>query len=410
MATYPPIRPVEAVPLEHEKKQMVLIRDPEQLCEQSLVVPIPVFIIMTMLDGETDGAAIQHRITQETEGQIVPVDQIDELVKQLDEFYLLANERSAARIAALVSEFEALETRPASHAGLAYPEDADSCRNMFDTFFDGVDRPGDHNGSSDRPTGIIAPHIDLRVGGRCLARGLATLDPDRPPRLYIVLGVAHQGSKNLFTLTDKSFETPLGQVETDTEAVEKLRGDYGALRLDGQYVHKHEHSIEFQALALKYLHRNGAAFKILPILCGSIEDSIPTVGGPPLEQPDIGEFVAALKRLVADYDGDVCIVTSVDLSHVGMKFGDEHGIDELRAQSIRRADEEMLDLIRQRDAEAFYNHFRPDDNARHVDAISAVYVMLHVLGSEGLGLPIEYEQWNEEETQSMVTYASMAFY
>jgi len=93
-----------------------------------------------------------------------------------------------------------------------------------------------------------------------------------------------------------------------------------------------------------------------------------------------------------------------------MKFGDEHGIDDLRAQSIRRADEEMLELIRRRDAEAFYNHFRTDDNARHVDAVPAVYVMLHVLGPDGLGLPIDYEQWREEETQSMVTYASMAFY
>jgi AmmeMemoRadiSam system protein B len=406
--TYPPIRALEAVPVEHEGQTLIHIRDPACLAPDSLVVPAPVFLIMTLLDGRNDARAIQHILTQTAEGLIVTSEQIDELVGQLDEYYLLANTRSAERYGELEREFDALTERPASHAGVAYPADPAECKLLFEGLFEGIEIA---DGESPRPQGLILPHIDLRVGGKTLAKGLASLDPQAPPRLYIILGVAHQGSKNLFTLTDKSFQTPLGLVETDREAAHKLKERYGAGRLDGQFSHKTEHSIEFQAVALKYLHRNGADFKILPILCGSLHESMTPEAPPPAKQPDVGDFIATLRRLVKDYEGECCIIASVDLSHVGKKFGEERGIDPIRTESIRHADLEMLDRIESGDAEAFFDHFRPDQNARNVDAVTAVYVMLHALGTDGDGTKrIDYDQWHEEATDSMVTYAATAFY
>jgi len=106
----------------------------------------------------------------------------------------------------------------------------------------------------------------------------------------------------------------------------------------------------------------------------------------------------------------VCVSwASVDLSHVGLKFGDERGIDDLRAQSIEAADRSMLELIRSADAEAFFNHFRPDHNLRNVDAVTAVYVLLHVLGM-ARGELIDYQQWREAATDSLVSFAGMSMY
>ena len=59
--------------------------------------------------------------------------------------------------------------------------------------------------------------------------------------------------------------------------------------------------------------------------------------------------------------------------------------------------------------EQFFDHFRADGNARHVDAVTAVYVMMHALG-KGRVEQIAYDQWREEATDSMVTYASAAIY
>jgi hypothetical protein len=393
---------------------MILIRDPERLCPDALVVPLPVFLIMSLLDGRRNAGAVQAMIAQATQGQMVPIGQIDSIVRQFDEFHLLANARSAECRRRMEEEFAGRLTRPAAHAGQAYPAAADECRAMFDAFFDGLER---RDGRGPQPRGLIVPHIDLRLGGRCLARALATLDAEHLPRLYVILGVAHQGSRNLFTLTDKSFETPLGLLPASRPAADRLRELYGARRLEGEYVHRFEHSIEFPALALRYLHGPDGQAAIVPILCGSLQEVTlgekgPVAGfppGSPMERPDVGEFVGALRRLMEEHEGEVCLIASVDLSHVGRKFGDEQGIDGQRALEVEAADRAMLAPITVGDAEAFFDTFRSDANARNVDAVTAVYVMMQALGPRTAQL-LEYQQWNERETDSMVSFAGVAFH
>ncbi|MCL5269554.1 MAG: AmmeMemoRadiSam system protein B, partial [bacterium] len=398
--TYPPLRYVEAFRFEHQGRPMVLVRDPEGICSEALAVPIPLFLIMSLLDGHRDAPAVQEAVRRLTGGHIIPLEEIDRIVADIDAHCLLTNERSTARRLELEAEFARLPNRPASHAGGAYPATPAECARHFDELFDGLTavRP------VARPRGLVVPHIDFRVGGRTIARALATLDPSAPPRLYIILGVAHQPARNLFTLTDKSFETPLGLVETDREAAASLRAAYGAGRLDGEYAHRLEHSIEFQAVALKHLHRRASGLRILPILCGPLVEEMLPGDGAPSARSEVGDFIAALKEIIARHDGDVCLIASVDLSHVGRKFGDERGIDDLRKQSVGLADERMLAHVEAMDAEMFFNHFREDGNARHVDAVTAVYVLLHALAPARVQR-LDYEQWHETETDSMVTFA-----
>jgi len=88
----------------------------------------------------------------------------------------------------------------------------------------------------------------------------------------------------------------------------RLRRRYGAGRLNGEFVHKHEHSIEFAVLALQFFHRENPNFKILPILCGSLHEDLGADAGPPTQRPDIGEFIESLRGLIAEHDGRVCVV------------------------------------------------------------------------------------------------------
>ncbi len=66
----------------------------------------------------------------------------------------------------------------------------------------------------------------------------------------------------------------------------------------------------------------------------------------------------------------------------------------------------MLESVKLRDPEAFFDHFRPDRNARNVDAVTAVYTLLHAIG-KGEGELLNYSQYRERETESLVSFASV---
>ncbi len=405
MSTHPRLRTIEAFGIEHEGHPHVMIRDPEGLCPRLLAVPLPLFMIMIMFDGNTSTSDIRDALARQAGGQIVITsDQLEAILVELDEFYLLENDRAAQRRLELEAEYEGMETRPASHAGQAYPDDPAQCADFMNGLFDGQPGP-----DAPLPRALIVPHIDLRVGGRTIAGGIARLNPAQPADLYIILGVAHQPGRNLFIVTDKTFETPLGPVEVDRAAVARLEELYGRERLSGAAIHRAEHSIEFQALALRHHHRQSETVRILPILCGGMVEELLTDGPPPREREEIGQFIESLRRLMTEYEGRVCLIASVDLSHVGLKFGDAEGVDEARAEVVRREDLELLEQVRAIDPEGFFSHLRRDGNQRHVDAGSAVYVLLHVLGEATAG-DVDYQQWYEEETNSMVTYATVPFY
>ncbi len=413
LMTFPPVRYVQAVPVVHDGQHVVVLQDPEGLCPETLAVPLPLYLIMTLLDGRRDARAVQTEIARMAQGQIVPTQEIERIVHELDELYLLENARARERRAELEREFDALPLRPPIHAGAAYPAEADALQEMMRQLFDGLTPAA---ADAPRPRGLILPHIDLRVGGRALARALATLDADRPPRLYIILGVAHSPTRNLFTLTDKSFATPLGLVETDRDAAARLRELYGAERLSGQIAHRLEHSIEFTTVGLRYLHgashngSPGGTVRMLPLLCGSLHEVLEEDGLSPRELPVVNDFIEALRRLIDELNGDVCLIASVDLSHVGLKFGDAEGISDLRRELVRSADDAMLATIERGEPEAFFDTFRADRNARNVDAITSVYVLLHALGAVARAERLDYQQWHEAATDSMVSYASLALY
>ena len=405
---------LEAIPYEHEGSRMVLIRDHEGLYDEPLLMPVSMFIVATLLDGKSDAETIQKRFSELARGQTLKKDQILTIIDDLDSHHLLENERSQNKRKSLQEEWSRLKVRPSSHAGDAYPVDRKECLELFRNYFSGLQ---DEHGSGDHPRGLIIPHIDYRIGGHSIAKGIATLMPDDPADLYVILGVSHGPSKNMFTLTDKSFETPFGIVRTDTEAAQRLESLYGSDRLDGSMAHKNEHSIEFAVMALQYYHIQNRDYRILPLLTGSLHENMEDGSLPPVERQEVCEFIDALARLIRGHDGRICIIASVDLSHVGLKFGDENEINDETAESVRIADDQMLRQIENSDPERFFKTFRADQNARNVDAVTAVYVLLHVMNrldgqcDETRRVDrIDYQQWRESETGSMVSYASLALY
>ena len=115
----------------------------------------------------------------------------------------------------------------------------------------------------------MPPHIDFQRGGLIYAQAYHALAKRKKPDTVLIFGVAHQGAEVPFITTRKHFETPFGVLETDQELVDQI---WAATDWDpraNEFVHRNEHSIEFQAVMLARLW--GCDLKIVPILCGPLE-------------------------------------------------------------------------------------------------------------------------------------------
>src|SRR5512146_3352855 len=101
------------------------------------------------------------------------------------------------------------------------------------------------------------------------------------------------------------FETPFVTVETDREFVQQLQAKCADDFFVDEYLHRGEHSLEFQVLFLKYVAQQRAAlrgeserpFKIVPILVSSFHSAVleQTL---PEKTPTVGKFLDGLRELV----------------------------------------------------------------------------------------------------------------
>ncbi|MCK4587519.1 MAG: AmmeMemoRadiSam system protein B [Gammaproteobacteria bacterium] len=183
-------------------------------------------------------------------------------------------------------------TRPAAVAGMFYPADPQELHGMTTQY---LQHAAKIEGSHDIPKAIIAPHAGYVYSGPIAASAYARLLPahDRIKRV-VLLGPSHRVT--LFGLAISSvdqFDTPLGPVELDRDAINSIADLPQVHRLDE--AHRMEHSLEVH---LPFLLEVLDDFKLVPLVVGDA-------------QPD--EVSEVLERL---WGGpETLIVISSDLSH-----------------------------------------------------------------------------------------------
>jgi AmmeMemoRadiSam system protein B len=120
-------------------------------------------------------------------------------------------------------------------------------------------------------------------------------------------------------------------------------------------------------------------------------------------------LIKGLKKSLREYKKRVVFVLSVDLAHMGPKFGDAEGITETKAQAIKEADYKMFDVVNRLDSGQYYELMKKDLLPRRVDACAAIYTLLSIM-EKGEGKTVGYGQNFQPDTQSLVSYGSMVFY
>jgi MEMO1 family protein len=253
---------------------------------------------------------------------------------------------------------------------------------------------------------LIAPHIDFTRGGPTYAHAYKALADHPGADIFVIFGTCHTPMPQRFSISSKNYETPLGPAKTDRDFVSRL-----SARLQNQYSyefsHRGEHSIEFQAVYLKYVLKQ-QDFTIVPILVNSFHD-IYGEGKTAAEHPEIEKVVHALRETIDESPGRICVVAGADLAHVGQRFGDSSGPSERSLAEVERADRRFLELVESGDAEGMFQSIASENDQRRVCGYPPIYMTLRCIDKPH-GKLLQYRQWSDLQAGAAVTYAALALF
>ena len=418
----PRMRHVDVIPVEVQGRQAFYLRDPLAFAPEPLVLGTAGLFIVSQLDGRRTADQVRGAALRQFPGSDIGLAEIRRLLATLSKGCYLDDHVSAERIARVRAEFERAEVRPAWHAGTAYPQDRHELATMLDGFFAVAPVQSAEAAvpvhSSHRLAAVMCPHIDLRAGGEIYPPAFRALAAAREPsiELYVILGVAHNGGtepgKSFAIASDKHYATPLGQVPTERRLIEEWSRRAGRDVTERQWLHRTEHSVEFPLLFLQYMqaHADLPPYAVVPVLLGGVDRYL-HAGEDPLQAPEVAAELAALRAAVNAGGKRALYLLSVDLAHIGPKFGHRERIDDAAAAACEQADRALLGYAEQFDATGFTGALHADRNCRNVDAVSGLFSLYPLLaGGECRGSLLSYGQNRQPDTGSLVSYASMAFY
>jgi AmmeMemoRadiSam system protein B len=397
---------VEAFPVEHEGERYIGLRDPAGYTGSVLLLPAALLEIISLLDGEHGIVDIQAAIMRHR-GEMVFRADLEKVLTTLDDHGFLDSERFAERRDAIEREFLARPTRPAAHAGGAYAGEATELRRTMDGYFVEPTGPGPiaDPRAGEPLRGLIAPHIDFHRGGPAYAWAYRELAERGDADVFVIFGTCHAGMQDPFALTRKDYDTPLGAAPVDHDVVEAVARRSGQDCFASELAHRAEHSIEFQAVFLRYLLAGRRDFTIVPVLASFAHEALARGQGPEGD-PRVPRFLDALGDALAAHGRRAVVIAGADLAHVGPRFGDPEPISAAALARVGDEDRAMLDAVEAGDPAAFYDAVARDGDRRRICGFSPIYALLRVLG-RARGEVKHYGQW--PDPQAVVTYASVAF-
>ncbi|TFH35259.1 MAG: AmmeMemoRadiSam system protein B [Anaerolineales bacterium] len=378
---HPRIRNLNAIPASQGNRQLVLLEDPLGIAEQTILIPPQLTPLLMLCDGTRSIPEIQSAYIS-MYGLAIDVEEINRWLAIFNEAALLDNAVFHSKKRQAVEAYRTADARPMSFAGEIYPSQVAQLSQTLNAYLEQAGKPTQEANI----TGIICPHIDYERGKRVYAEVMsqsrqAILDAE----LIVVLGTDHFDDGNPLTLTQQSYQTPLGVKPTAISLTQSM--DQKLTGLDvfrGELRHQHEHSIE---LALVWLHhmRESSPCPVLPILCGA---------HPYLFEEGTGREQAWVQILI-DHLGDTLkdqrtlIVAAADLAHVGAVFGGP-GLPPEQRSEIVLEDEKLLQRVKEVDPRAFIDQIIRVQDRNNVCGTTPIYLLLRLL-APATGTIVGYE-------------------
>ena len=388
---------LDFLPSPIEDRPGLMIRDPLQYSDTTLIVPPALVPVLSMFDGEqtVDEAC---RALLEITGDIRAGEIQKHLQDALENAGFVEGERFEQIREEREQAFASSDSRPAAHAGGAYPDNAEELKGWL-----AQNRFAAGSATSDGLVGIAAPHVSPEGGWDSYRAAYGALGPDLAEKVFVVLGTSHYGEPEKFGLTRKPFVTPFGSARTQTDLVESLAGP--ATRME-DYCHAVEHSIEFQVMFLQSLY--GPDVKILPVLCGPFAHSL-YLGGQPEEDEGVRRFFDALAELHAREGKRLCWLLGVDMAHMGRRYGDPAACQANAGEmlAVAQRDKERIGRLAEGDGRGFWERVQDNHDDLKWCGSAPLYTFLKAIG-DARGELRHYEQWNIDD-ESVVSFGAIAF-
>ena len=382
-----------------EERNLLMLYDPTRITEKVMLVPQDIVYILQYFDGAHSLLDIRAEYMRKF-GQFLYEDRLRKLIEDLDAHLLLDNERFAEYLARQRALYRDAPFRAALLAGESYEADPDRLRAELDGYFthdNGPGRPTDAD-TTKKIGAAVVPHIDMRSGGPCYAHAYRALAEAAPVDLFIILGTCHSAMQEYFSATKKDFHTPWGLLSTDAEFIDGLHHQWQGGLFRDELMHKVEHTIEFQVIFLRYLF--GENCRIAPILCSFSPDEVDND-----ESGKLRSFCETLASSIEAFSGRVCVIASVDFSHIGPRYGDAQMPDANLLSLVRSNDLTLLDLIMHNDSAAFTRLLRDQQNKYRICGFAPIYTLLSSIGAEN-GRVLQYDKAVVDNAGSVVTFAS----
>lgn len=156
-----------------------------------------------------------------------------------------------------------MQIRTPAVAGMFYPDEKKELKKLIKDCFLHNLGPGKIPPSNIKKKifGVICPHAGYVYSGPIACYSFYEISSDIP-ELFIIIGPNHWGvGSNVATMTDSKWQTPLGEVEVDSEIAEEISKMTDVIEIDS-FSHSREHSLEVQIPMLQEIAVN---FKIVPI-------------------------------------------------------------------------------------------------------------------------------------------------
>jgi AmmeMemoRadiSam system protein B len=396
----PQLRPYLAAAQDMRDPNHVHLWDRLGLGRQPLRVTLLEFLVVQMFDGQRTLRDIQAQTMNLVGGQLVPLDLFTQLVERMDDALFLDGPRFR----------EALQTPVREPACIGcYPADPDEVRQQLHKIFTGQKGPGlpQERKPDGKLRAALVPHIDYARGGHAFAWGFKEIFEHADASLFVVIGTSHY-SAHRYTLTRKSFKTPLGIVPTDQNYIDRLVAHYGDGLFDDEICHLPEHSIELEVVFLQYLYDGRRRFRIVPLVVGSFQDSI-EAGSLPKLRPGVARMIEALRQVEAETHEPICYIISGDLAHLGPKFDDPEPVSESLLTHSREQDQAILRQAQAADPSGYFQVVAGESDRRRICGLPPTYTLLEAIQPRR-GKLLHYEQYVDPSGYESVSFASMAFY
>lgn len=407
----PKLRNVEPFGAIYKGRRVIGLKDPLRLSEKVVFVPQESLPLLAMFDGGHTLRDIQADLSARA-GRIVFLDEIEAVLKTLDQAYLIEGSEAEEAFRRRTEEYRRRPVRPCSHAGTSYNPDPEKLRQELNSYF-----AKDNNGpglpdlfsKSRRPVGLVAPHIDIRAGGLSFARAYHALGSGQPSDVYVILGTGHAGVEKMFTASTIDFETPLGVAKVDTDIVHRLSKELGRDAAEEEILHENEHVIEFQVLFLQHIYQDRNDFTIVPILCSLSHKIFDSQDSLHQQRQAFYSFCSALRNACSQSGKKICFIASADLDHIGPRYGDQFVPHRGTVEASLQKDSEMLCYLQQCSVDSFIGCVVSEGDTRRVCGFSPIVTMMHTMSAsqaEILSLDFAYV----DDRKSFVTFAAMVFY